>query len=274
MDTIIGLGSAGCNIASIFEKYNVYSVYKIDVGLSGENCFDFPEQKSPEAYEANCPDMGAFLQNVSGDVLFIVAGGGQISGASLKILKQIKHCNISILYIKPDSKDLNNTGYLQNKLTYNVFQEYARSGIFKMIYIVSNKALEEIIGDVPIMEHDKKINEYIAGIFHYINQFSDTTPVINTYDPPKETARIATFGVYDMEEDEQDLFELKHLTDKCYYFAINEKTLKTDGKLLKKIKEHTSKNDVRASYEIHATNYENCFCYYLSFSNVVQPLDN
>ena len=33
MDTIIGLGNAGCNIADEFAKYPQYSAYKFDVGL-------------------------------------------------------------------------------------------------------------------------------------------------------------------------------------------------------------------------------------------------
>ena len=35
MDTIIGLGSAGCNIADRFSTYKQYEIYKIDVGLKG-----------------------------------------------------------------------------------------------------------------------------------------------------------------------------------------------------------------------------------------------
>jgi len=275
MDTVIGLGGAGCSIAELFKKYPQYSVYKIDVGEDGENCYDFSEQNSPELYERNTPNMEQFLRRVDGDVLFVVAGGGKISGASLRILQQLKNCNINILYIKPDNKDLNNTGYLQNKLTYNVFQEYARSGLFERIFIISNSDLENAIGDVSILDYKKKLNEYLTSIIHYINVFNNTEPVVDNREEPRVTSRIATIGVHDLKtDDEIDLFPIENVTDKCYYYAINENALKTDGKLLKKIKEHISKNDVRASYEIHSTKHPESFCYYISYSNSIQPLDS
>lgn len=275
MSVVIGLGKAGCNIADCFSEYPQYDVYKIDNGLEGENCFDLQEQSSPEDYERNCPDMGTFFKSVSGDVLFILAGGGQISGAALRILSYIKDCDISVLYLKPDNKELNNIGYLQNKLTYNVLQEYARSGLFQNIYIVSNEELENAIGDIPILEHDKKLNEYLTGIIHYVNVFNNSDPIVDNRENPKDSSRIATFGIYDLKNEEEiDLFPLENLADKCYYFAINENLLKTDGKLLKKIREHVSKNSIRVSYEIHATKHANSFCYYVAYSNSIQALDN
>ena len=54
MDTIIGLGSAGCNIADKFSAYNQYEVYKIDVGLKGlkkNGIYDMPWQCNVERYE-------------------------------------------------------------------------------------------------------------------------------------------------------------------------------------------------------------------------------
>ena len=275
MNTVIGLGKAGCSIADCFKKYPQYDVYKIDNDIEGENCFDLPYESSPEDYERNCPDMGTFFKDVSGDVLFILAGGGQISGATLKILSHIKDCDINILYIKPDNKDLNNTAFLQNKLTYNVLQEYARSGLFQNIYIVSNEDLENTIGDAPILEHDKKINEYLTSIIHYINVFNNTDPIVGNREDPRDNSRIATLGIFDIKNDEEiDLFDIENLSDKCYYFAINEIELKTDGKLLKKIKEHVAKNNIRVSYEIHSTKHPESFCYYVSYSNSIQPLDN
>ena len=36
---IIGLGRAGCAIADCFSKFPQYEVYKFDVDIEGENCF-------------------------------------------------------------------------------------------------------------------------------------------------------------------------------------------------------------------------------------------
>lgn len=275
MDTVIGLGSAGCNIAALFEKYPQYDVYKIDIGIKGENCFELDEKNSPEDYERTCPDLSSFLRHVTGDVLFVVAGGGYVSGASLRILQVIQNCNINVLYIKPNEQDLNRTSQLQERLTFNVFQQYARSGLFKTLYIVKNDDVEDVIGDVSILDRNLKINEYIVGLFHYLNVFANTDAVVDNYEVPKQAARIATVGIYNMQnEEEKTLFPLEHISDKIYYYAINENLLRTDGKLLRKIREHQSTTGVNPSYQIHSTKHPNSFCYFVAYSKVIQGLDN
>ena len=75
MDTVIGLGAAGCNIADEFAKYSQYKIYKIDNGLDGlkqEGVYDMPWQDSTERYEEKCPDMTNFFKGLSGDILFII----------------------------------------------------------------------------------------------------------------------------------------------------------------------------------------------------------
>ena len=54
MDTVIGLGAAGCNIADEFAKYSQYKIYKIDNGLDGlkqEGVYYMHRQDSTERYE-------------------------------------------------------------------------------------------------------------------------------------------------------------------------------------------------------------------------------
>ncbi len=275
MDTIIGLGSAGCNIARLFKNYPQYDVYMIDVDLEGEKCFALNEENNPEDYERNCPDLSVFLRHIDGDVLFVTSGGANVSGASLKILSSIKDRNINILYVKPDENELTRTGVLQERLVFNVFQQYARSGLFNTMYIVSNNVLEDIIGDVSILDRNDKINSFLVSAIHYINVFNNTDAVIDNWEAPKETARIATFGIYEFDnDDEKDMYPLQNVTDKCYYFAINEDSLKTDGKLLRKIRDHVGDNDFASSYQVHSTKHKNSFCYYIAYSNTIQTLDS
>ena len=174
METVIGLGAAGCRIADAFAIYPQYTTYKIDVGLKGENCFSLQPKHSPEDYERSVPDMSAFFEKIEGDILFVVGGGGKISGATLQILKQAKVDNINILYIKPYSKALTKTGLLQDRATFHILQEYARSGLFANIYLVDNLLLDNIVGEVPILEYNKKLNELIVSAFHYINVFKNS----------------------------------------------------------------------------------------------------
>ena len=91
MDTIIGLGNAGCQIADKFANYPQYNVYKIDVGLKNtKRTFGIKEQNTIEEYETKLPSMRSFFKNVNGEILFVVGGGGKVSSASLAILKSLR----------------------------------------------------------------------------------------------------------------------------------------------------------------------------------------
>jgi hypothetical protein len=273
MDVIIGLGSAGCKIADEFSAYPQYDIYKIDVGISGDRCYSMPPKTTPEDYERAVPDMSTFFADVSGDVLFIVGGGGKISGATLQILKQIKNSTLHLLYIKPYAKALTKLGMLQDRVTFNVLQEYARSGIFKKMFIVDNTVLETIVGDVPILEYNKKLNEVLVSDFHYINVFNHTEPVLQNIEPPKETQRICTLGIYDPKNNsETPFFELQNVGHKCYYYAVPEQVLKSDGKLFKMIKEKAAEE--QSSYQIHTTKHAETFAYFLAHSSYIQSVDN
>ena len=102
MDTVIGLGGIGCRIASRFESYPQYKVYKIDTLESSEkNYFRIEKKGRPEDYEANSPKVKTFLRRVSGEVLFILSGSSSAAAASLAILEQIhRKAEINILYIQ------------------------------------------------------------------------------------------------------------------------------------------------------------------------------
>lgn len=271
MDVVIGLGSAGCRITDIFAKYPQYETFKIDVGLKGDNCFSMPLNHSHEEYEKNTPDMSSFLKDIEGDVLFVIGGGGNISGSTLQIMKQLKNCTLHVLYIRPVLSTLNKTDFLQERVTYSVFQEYARSGVFKKLFIASNENLEEIVGDVSILEFNNEINKQIVNTIHYTNIFQNTEPVLDSTEPPKDIARICTFGIQDIKTgEEKSFFNLQNVCDKIYFYAINESDLKSDTKLIKSIREQVSKSEIRPSYQIHSTKHPQSFCYFISYSSRIQ----
>ena len=76
---IIGLGSAGCNIADEFTQYPQYKTYKVDVGIEGKRCYDVKPQKGPEEYEKNTPPMKTFFRGIKGETLFVIGGSGDVS---------------------------------------------------------------------------------------------------------------------------------------------------------------------------------------------------
>lgn len=272
METVIGLGAAGCRIADAFAQYPQYTTYKIDNNLKGDNCFSLQPKLSPEDYERNVPDMSVFFQNIEGDILFVVGGGGKISGATLQILKQARVNNINLLYIKPYSKALTKTGLLQDRAAFYILQEYARSGLFANIYLVDNTLLENIIGEVPILEYNKKLNEVIVNAFHYINIFKNSEPLLQNMESPNPTQRINTLGIYDISNNEEKIFfSLQNVGYKCYYYAIPEQVLKSDGKLFKIIKDKAAEN--QSSYQIHTTKHAESFAYFIAQSGFIQSVD-
>tara|TARA_Y100001973_G_C5157702_1_gene311758 strand:- start:121 stop:987 length:867 start_codon:yes stop_codon:yes gene_type:complete len=276
MQTIIGLGQAGCNIADKFAEYPQYKVYKIDAGLEkAPRCFNFPKYDHPEKYEENCPNVKDFFKNVKGEILFITSCGF-VSAASLRILEQIKHkCDINVLYVRPDKSLLSELKSLNDRVLFNVFQQYARSGLFKKIYLVDNVCVSDIVGDVPLREYFNSINQLVVSTMHMINVFDNSEAEIQTFAEPVETARILTFSMLDYKKSEEKMFfNVDIPRDKRYYYGVPENTLQTDGTLLKKITEQLKSlkqyDKMKVSYGIYSTNYEDIYIYGLLRSSVIQ----
>ena len=273
METIVGLGKAGCNIAEKFGKHKQYKIYKIDSDIDGfrqDGIYQLPWQDSVERYEKQCPDMNKFFEGVEGEVLFVVSGAGNVSGASLRILEYLKHCDISILYIRPEIDILSAAKAKQEWVVFNVLQEYARSGMFKNICLVSNRCVEEHLGEVPVVGYFDKINEMIVSYVHMINVYNHIEPVIDTFFDPIESCRICTFGSYSEEENENKLFfPLDNTREMRYYYAINKEKLETDGEIMKKVREQM-KNQIKTCYGIYATDYEQDYVYTVAYTSEIQ----
>ena len=276
MQTIIGLGKAGCRIADQFAQYPQYTTYKIDTGLKKEpRCYNFPKQDHPEKYEENCPNLKQFFKGVNGDVL-LATSCGSISASVLRILEQIKHkCQISILYIRPDRSVLPELKVLNDNVMFHVLQEYARSAVFERIYLVDNIEVSKIIGDVPLREHFNKLNELIVYTIHMMNVFNHSDAEATTFAPFAQTARMSTFSLLNYETgEEKSFFDLDTPREKRYYYGVPEKMLQTDGTLLKKIgeqlKEQKQYDKMMMSYAVFSTNYEDVYAFSLLNSSVVQ----
>ena len=275
---IIGLGKAGCAIADKFAQYPQYDIYKIDVGLKGykkNGIYDMPAQKSPEQYEAKCRSMRTFFKNVSGDVLFVVAGSGNISACSLRVLEALQNCRVDILYIQPDTTILTGAANMLERMAFGVFQEYTRSAVFNKLYIVNNTVVGDIIGDIPIVHYYDKINELIVHTMHMINVYNHSNPIHEHKTACDDFSNIGTFGLCNIDKQEERLFfPLKLIKEKYYIYALNEDTLENDGSLFKKItsqaKEKVKKEKLAVNYSIHSTEYENNFAYIIANTSFIQ----
>ena len=275
MDTIIGLGNAGCSIADKFANYPQYNVYKIDVGLKNtKRTFGIKEQNTIEEYETKLPSMRSFFKNVNGEILFVVGGGGKVSSASLAILKNLRKTRINILYVKPTVSLLNHTQQQLERMAFGVFQNYARSGLFERMYIVSNEEIEKNIGGITIKNYYDTINDFIVSTFHMLNVYRHNKTIANTFCEPPLGARISTIGFSDFEKNEDKLFfSLDKPTDVVYYCAYHKDRLETDSSLMEQIKKIIvdRKNDnVRATYGIYETDYDQDYIYCVYHTSIIQ----
>lgn len=268
MDTVIGLGKAGCAIADKFAQYPQYKTFKIDSeGLDpkSKNCHLLKKQDSPEKYEKTVRSMKTFFAKTTDNILFVLSGSGMISGASLQILKNLRGKKVNILYIKPDMEFLGHMNILQERVVRNVLQEYTRSGVFNRIFLVDNKKVEEVLGDVPIIGYYDRLNELIVSTIHMVNVYDHQKAIHATPFDKADTTRISTFGIVNVDEGKEKLFfSLDNIREKCYYYAINSKALETDGKLLRTLTDNINKNigkDVRAGFQVYSTSYEQNYGY-------------
>lgn len=272
---IIGLGDAGCNIADSFAQYPQYKIFKINVDIEGKDCYNIPILETAEEYESyDYPKIRSFFKGVKGETLFIIGGSGKISCGSLRILESIKRLPVSILYIQPDLNMLDDTQKKQEKLVRNVIQEYTRSGIFEKVCLVSNDSLDNIIGGAPIIGYFDALNDLLVPTLHMVNFFSNTKAVSGGIPKPKNTHRIYTVGIFDTQKNEEKMFfSLDNSRNKCYIYGVSEDKLKTDKKLMNKIKkqiESKKEENLDISYAIYPTDYEYDVGYVIERTPIIQ----
>jgi hypothetical protein len=273
MDAIIGLGQAGCNVADYFGKhYTQYQTYRLDKGLNnGLNTYTLPEYDNHEEYDQKPINLKFFFANLRREVLFVMGGSGVVSGATLRILEQIKDRNITMLYIRPDTALLGTSAILRERVTYNILQEYARSGIFKKMILVSNPKLEQTLDGVTVMDYNERLNELVCSTFHMMNAFDHIPPTMSTFSGLDEVSRVSTMGTVNFEKSEENLFyPMGDFREKVYYYLINQKNLKSDKQILSKIRDFAKNQPCKASYTIWPTDYDHNYVYVQAYSSTIQ----
>ncbi len=141
METIIGLGQAGCAIADRFAQYPQYEVYKMDVGLKGPPHLRLKEAPSPEEQEVSWKLETLF----QGRQRRCAICGCRLRGGFWCVIKNFRTnqrlLTAHLIYLFR-CELLGETARLQQRVTFNVFQEYARSGVLQRVILVDNTALK------------------------------------------------------------------------------------------------------------------------------------
>ena len=125
-----------------------------------------------------------------------------------------------------------------------------------------------------IKNYYNKINEITVSTLHMINVYKNNKSLTNTYQDLPLGARITTFGMYDEKENEDKMFfSLDSVSDVVYYYAYNKYRLETDSNLMTNIKRNIEQNksiNIRASYGIYETDYEQDYVYCLYHTSEIQ----
>jgi len=270
---IIGIGQAGCQITKLFENLEQYAPHYVDTHDDGySNFFKVKKQDSHEEYEKKFRKINFNLDDE--DVTIIMSGTGNVSGCSLRILEQLKNKRVTVIYIKPDYSHLSQAQKIKHKITFGILQEYARSNLLNMLYVISNKEVESALEEIPLRDYWQSINNVIFSTYHMINVFRNTEPILTTCAPLAPTTRIATFGVVNYHTNKEKLFyDLQCPRNKNYFFGINDLTLEQDKEILHKIRSFVgekSNEKVDAGFAIYPTNYERNYVYSVHCSTLVQ----
>ena len=275
MISIVGIGNAGCAIAGKFESQKNYRVYKLSSSAKTKaKSYNLKSFDSPEDYEHNVPDLKKFFDDVTDDVQVFVVGSAMSSNYVLGVLEQIKDKSIELFYIKPDIELLTGIPKLVENVMFGVLQEYARSGLFKNITLLSNLEIEKHLDNVSIKNYYDSLNTTIFSTVHYLNFFTYTEPEIGQMSRPASVNRIRTVGMLNIKNlDEKWLFELDNPRVICYYICVNEERLEKEAGLHKQIVDKLKSKPRNAfrkiSYGIWETHL-NDFGFCVAHTNAIQ----
>ena len=104
--------------------------------------------------------------------------------------------------MRPDIDLIDHTSRMLDRIAFNIFQEYARSGLFDRLFLISHELLTAAVGEVPVTEFQGKLTELLASTFHMVATMENTAPVYGNHTTPIDIARISTMGMLDAESEE------------------------------------------------------------------------
>ena len=280
MDKVVGLGRFGCLIAEQLTSYPEYRVYKIDSDITERGSLSIGKHADMEEYE-NCIDdqeITVYLRSIkTGDeVLIITEGGEPISGSLLRILATIKDAKVSVLYVCPDREISSEIQKRDDKICFNVLQQYARSGAIQTVYLMNKSSIEALVGEVPIQEYEKSMSYFVSYILAMVNYFNHTNSVVSNKLSVRNSCRIATFGVCSLDNNAPVslLFPLQKISDVHFYYGLPEQTIEADGTIMKKIKQqvtdYKTDDNMSVGFSVYPLTLEDPFTACLAYSSEIQ----
>ena len=270
MINLVGLGNTGSKIVTNLSEYSQYNVITIDSGK------EIKEQKTPEDYEKKCPSFKKLFKPLKGETYLFLSASGNISGAALRILEQLKGAETNVVCIHSDPITLSPMGSLQQNLVSNVLQEYARSGLLRNLYLIDNSKIEDMMGEIELDKYWQKINEVISYIFHTVMCLRHTKPMLESAQQDEGIANIRTFAIMDEKENIKKCYDLAHITAETYLYSYSKERDGKNKNFLKDIKTKMAQqegNTLRA-FKIFENPTEDKTTYIEVCTHILQYVEN
>lgn len=288
--SLIGIGSCGASIAKEFLAFeDVYDIVSLDTKshkFKTEIIVEIPiEYQHHEGYDQLEIDWST-LNYSENNIQIFVSGASDISGVVLQLLKHLhfRKCKTTVFYIKPETKFLSEIQRLQDKVTFGVLQEYARSGIIDMI-IFDNAILGQMVGKVAISKYYAAINQKIAHFVHTFNFCSNNAPVFGQRQTFLDITKIGCLGYGSINSDINLFYNLTSTDGEIvfpleiqYYFLVPQDKIENDDNLMTEIMETVEKEEQKYKsvsygvYEISSEQDEVTVLVYLRTSKIQNAL--
>ena len=280
MKTILGIGNAGCNVVRQLSSHSVYQCYEIsnEIPKTSKYKFSLPTHEGPEQYETmDMEKLHKWLDKIEKKCTIFLSGASDSSGITLRALEHLhqKRIKMEIVYFVPETEVLSETKVLHNRSVMGILQNFARSGLFEKICLVSNLKLEELAGSTNVFDYFEQINRVFVDTYYMLDVFKNTKPITSTFKKPKDSCRITTIGISELEGKENLFFPLENEAEMVYYYGINEQRLRTEENLFRTItnsvKSKITENR-KVSFGIYPTQYEDDYIYVEYFSPKIQQI--
>ena len=280
MKNILGIGVAGCNIVEQLCEFDVYQGYQVsnEIKKTSKYKFALRELAGPEEYEnADMSKLHGWLDKIEGSCTVFLCGASDSAAITLRALEFLhkKGVKMEIVYFTPEIEVLSDTKALHERSVRGVLQNFARSGLFEKICLVSNLRLEEIAGSTNVFDYYKQINRVFTSTYYMMDVFKNTKPITSTFKRPKDSCRITTIGLSSIKDQDNLFFPLKQEVDVVYYYGINEEKLKTEENLFRTITNRVKSKiteEKKVSFGIYPTQYEDDYIYVEYFSPKIQEI--
>ena len=273
MRSLVAIGEKATLFAEALKGYPEYTSYCFRHGRQ-EDCFNVPVFANSERYEDPLQGLQEFLKGCCQEVTAIVSGDEALNLITLQVIEQIKNKNIEIIFFKADEKLLGSTMTQVHSLTYNVLQEYTRSGLFHKMFVFDLVKIDRFVGQTSLQCFEKARMEFVAGHYHTLNWLRNSDPVAGTDAEHRSVNCLASIGVTDLELSEiKMLNKLDFVRERVYYYGIPEKKIKEDAGLRDKILEGYKKNmdeNISSSFKIYSIPFEEELVYVAEYTSAVQ----